>query len=77
MTTATLRTTVGDINLLAEPEGIDNFEGLWARAIEGDVFGRTVRIASLDDLAVMKRVAGREKDLEDLRYISILLSQRD
>jgi hypothetical protein len=77
MTTATLRTTAGDIDLLAEPEGVDNFDGLWSRAVEGEVFGRTVRIASLEDLAGMKKAAGREKDLEDLRYISILLAQRD
>jgi predicted nucleotidyltransferase len=36
--------------------------------------GRQVRVASLDDLAAMKRAAGREKDLDHLRDIEALKS---
>jgi len=62
----TLVTDVGDIDLLAEPPGVDSFEGLWQRASKMDVSGITVRVASLDDLIAMKRAAGRPKDKQHL-----------
>lgn len=76
MTVSTLRTSAGDVDLLAAPEGIDSFDGLWSRSVEADVFGRKVRIASLDDLAAMKTAAGRPKDLEDLRAIALLRAEQ-
>lgn len=69
----TFVTDIGDIDLLAEPAGVDSFEGLWDRATEMDIYGKTVRVASIDDLIAMKRAADRPKDrlhvleLEDLR----------
>jgi predicted nucleotidyltransferase len=62
----TLVTDVGDIDLLAEPPGVDSFEGLWERAAEMEVFDMKVRVASLDDLIAMKRAAGRPKDSQHL-----------
>ena len=76
MSVATLRTTAGDLDLLAEPEGIDSFEGLWTRSMEGEIMGHKVRIASLDDLVRMKRAAGRPKDQDDLRTLGILVERR-
>jgi len=58
----TLVTDVGDIDLLAEPPGVDNFDGLWERAVEMEVFGLQIRVASIKDLIAMKRAAGRPKD---------------
>lgn len=72
MTTSTLRTLAGDLDLLAEPEGIDGFEGLYERAVELEILGRKVKVASLDDLAAMKKAAGREKDFDHLRDIEAL-----
>jgi len=69
----TLTTDVGDLDLLAEPDGVDSFEGLWERSNEMEIFGKSVHVASLDDLIAMKRAAGRPKDkqhileLEDLQ----------
>ncbi len=40
-----------------------SFEQLVGRAVEGALFGRKLPIASIDDLIVMKRVAGRPRDL--------------
>jgi predicted nucleotidyltransferase len=62
----TLVTDVGDIDLLAEPAGIDSFEGLWNRATAMEIFGLTVRVASIEDLIAMKRAAGRPKDKQHL-----------
>jgi predicted nucleotidyltransferase len=62
----TLVTDVGNIDLLAEPPGIDSFEGLWSRAIEVEIYGMKVHVASLEDLIAMKRAAGRPKDQQHL-----------
>jgi len=62
----TLVTDVGDIDLLAEPAGIDSFEGLWERATEMEIFGLSVRVASIEDLIGMKSAAGRPKDKQHL-----------
>jgi predicted nucleotidyltransferase len=42
------------------------YEELRERAIEAQLDGRTVALASLDDLIRMKRAAGRDLDLDDI-----------
>lgn len=71
-TNLTLETLVGDFDLLAEPEGVDGFAGLWERATVMEIDGLAVRVASLDDLAAMKRVANRPKDQAHLMQIAAL-----
>lgn len=68
----TLETDLGDFDLLAEPEGIDSFEGLWERATIMEIDGTPVRIASLDDLIAMKRAANRPKDQAHLMELEAL-----
>ena len=58
----TLATDLGAIDLLAEPAGVDSYKGLLERSNEMIVFGKPVRVASLEDLIAMKRAAGRPKD---------------
>ena len=58
----TLATDLGAIDPLAEPAGVEGYEGLLARSKELIVFGKPVRVASLEDLFAMKRAAGRPKD---------------
>jgi hypothetical protein len=43
-----------------------SYDDLRARAFEAQIDGRTVAVASLDDLIRMKRAAGRDVDLEDI-----------
>lgn len=62
----TLETDVGDMDLLAEPAGVDSFEGLWNMATKMEIFGMKVRVASIDDLIAMKRAAGRPKDRQHI-----------
>ncbi len=71
-TSLTLTTDLGDFDLLAEPSGIDSFEGLYERATVFEVDGRGIRVASLDDLAMMKRAANRPKDQIHLLMIEAL-----
>lgn len=58
----TLDTNLGAIDLLAVPDGVDSFEGLWERAKEMSFGVHQIRVASLDDLIAMKRAANRPKD---------------
>ena len=45
------------------------FNEVWENKVE-DFYGETsVFFASLDDLITMKKAAGRQKDLEDLKYL--------
>lgn len=68
-TTLTLETNLGDFDLLAEPEGIDTFEGLWERAEVLEIDGQSVRIASIPDLIAMKQAADRPKDREHIMQL--------
>lgn len=45
------------------------FERLLEKAVAGDLFGRQVMIASIDDLLEMKRVANRPKDRIDIEAL--------
>jgi predicted nucleotidyltransferase len=48
------------------------FDELWARAIEVTLDTTTVRIASLDDLILLKRLAGRPEDLQDIAALEFI-----
>lgn len=76
MVNFTLRTDIGDVDLLGDPPGAPGFDILWERAIPFEINGVRVRVASLDDLIAMKRAANRPKDqghvmeLEALRKLT-------
>ena len=52
------------------------FPDLVARSVAVDVGGRTVQVASLDDLISMKRVAGRTQDLADIEALEVIREAR-
>lgn len=52
------------VDVLVRPEV--PFEKLMANAVAGELFGRRVWIASIDDLLAMKRIANRPKDQLDI-----------
>ena len=52
------------IDVLVRPE--ISYERLAADAVDGDLFGRKVKIASIEHLLEMKRVANRPKDMLDV-----------
>jgi hypothetical protein len=43
--------------------GIRSFEGLRSRAVAREIAGRTILVASLDDIIASKKAAGRRSDL--------------
>lgn len=49
-----------------------SFEEVWKNRVRAKFGSTFVNFASLEDLIRMKRVAGRAKDLEDLKYLSRL-----
>jgi len=76
----TLQTDLGEVDLLAVPDGADSFEGLYERAVEMSLGEFNVRVASVDDLIAMKRAANRPKDqahLYELLALKKLLEETD
>jgi Nucleotidyl transferase AbiEii toxin, Type IV TA system len=71
-----LTTDDGELDLLVEPSGAPPCEDLRARADVVDVDGIEVRVASIEDLAAMKRAAGRPQDLADLEALEIARRRR-
>lgn len=73
----TFITPHGDLDVLGDVAGIASYAELRASAVEKDVSGIPVRVASLDDLIAMKRAAGRTKDkLMVEEYVAIIDEQR-
>jgi hypothetical protein len=68
----TLTTREGPIDLIAQPPGAPSFQELRSRAERVDVDGVAVLVASLDDLTVMKKAAGRARDQVDLAELEAL-----
>lgn len=73
----TFITPYGDLDVLADAAGMPAYEELRAEAVDREVFGHTVKVASIDHLIAMKRAAGRTKDkLMVEEYIVLADEQR-
>jgi hypothetical protein len=54
-----------------------DFDEVWSRRVDVNVApGVDIRIPSVEDLILTKRFAARPKDLEDIRLLRILQSER-
>jgi len=60
----TLRTKLGDIDLLGEIVGGGQYENLLPHSREMPMFGIRAKVLGLDKLIEVKRAAGRPKDFE-------------
>ncbi len=65
-----LATAAGDLDVLNGAPGAPPYDDLRKRAVEVEVRGTPVWIASLDDLIAMKRASGRDKDLRDIAELT-------
>ncbi len=63
------------VDVLVKP-ALD-FEHLARGAVTGELFGRKVMIASIDDLLTMKRIADRAKDRIDVAALEKLKRGED
>jgi hypothetical protein len=73
----TLRTRLGDLDLLAHPAPAFDYGTLAVHAIRVAIEGVDVLVASLDDLMTMKRAAGRPKDRIELEILGALREEID
>lgn len=60
------------LNIRSTPGLTTDYDALRSRAVEVELDGRTVVVVGLDDLIRMKRAAGREEDLADIRGLTAL-----
>lgn len=58
-----LRTDFGPVDILSSILGVGEFDRVRAASIQVELFERTCRVISLDDLILAKEALGREKDL--------------
>jgi hypothetical protein len=73
----TFETPYGDFDVLADAAGMPSYAELKSASVEREIFGHSVRVASLDHLIAMKKAAGRTKDkLMVEEYIVIADEQR-
>ena len=71
-TILTLDTDAGPIDLLSAPPGAPLYAELRGHAEPVTVWDTRILVASLDDLELMKRAAGRAKDALDLEEIAVI-----
>ncbi len=73
----TFITPYGDFDILADAAGMPSYDELRAAAVDREIFGHMVKVASIDHLIAMKRAAGRTKDkLMVEEYIVLADEQR-
>jgi predicted nucleotidyltransferase len=73
----TFVTPYGDLDLLSDIGGIRSYSELRADAVDYEIEGFTIPVASLDHLIAMKRMANRGKDrIMVEEYITIADEQR-
>jgi len=58
----TFETPYGSLDLLTDPDGAPHYDRLKHAAVETEIEGLPVLVASLDHLIAMKEAAGRNKD---------------
>jgi hypothetical protein len=68
----TFVTDLGDFDVLRTPSGTSGYDDLIRTAERLEIGGRTVPVASVDDLIRMKRAAGRPKDLVEIEILGAL-----
>ncbi len=73
----TLRTTLGDLDLLGEITGGGSYDDLATHCIVINVFGIECRCLDLPALIRVKRAAGRPKDLEAVAELEAIAEERE
>lgn len=65
-------TDLGDLDCLGIPAGTLGYDDVVRSAVDIDLDGFVVSVASIDDLIRMKRAAGRPRDLAELEILGAL-----
>jgi predicted nucleotidyltransferase len=72
----TLKTDLGDLDVLGEVVGGGTYEDLLPRSVEVEIGGVRCLCATLDALIAMKRAAGRPKDFEAIAELERIREER-
>ncbi len=75
VTVLNLTTRFGDLDLAVHPAGLDDRDALWRDAVEFEVAGERIRVASLADIIRSKRAADRPKDRLSLPILIALADE--
>lgn len=73
----TFDTDLGPFDILGVPSGTGGYDDLARSAVDIDLGGLRVPVASILDLIRMKRAAGRPKDLIEVEVLGALLDELD
>lgn len=71
-TNFTFKTTLCDLDLLAEVPGVGTYEDAFKNSVANDFDGYPVRVLSIDALIRAKETAGRKKDIAGLNELYAL-----
>jgi hypothetical protein len=72
----TFLTRHGDFDVLAEAAGVKGYDAVALNAVEKEIHGLPIKVASIDDLIAMKRAANRPKDRNMLEEFIVLAEKR-
>lgn len=72
----TLKTALGDLDLLGEVAGGGFYDDLLPYSEESEAFGVRCRFVTLEKLIELKRAAGRPKDFEAIAELQAILDDR-
>lgn len=73
----TLQTTLGDLDLLGEVTGGGTYEQLLPDTVPATLEGSSFNTVSLRRLIILKRAAGRRKDLNMIAELEALLEEQE
>jgi hypothetical protein len=73
----TLITSLGELDLLGEIAGGGGYDDLLADSETTQIFGSECRRLGLEKLILVKRAAGRPKDIETIAELEALKEERD
>jgi hypothetical protein len=73
----TLKTDLGNLDLLGEITGGGTYSDLISHSIEVEVFGLRCHCLDLDTLIRVKRACGRPRDFEAIAELQVIREERD
>lgn len=71
-----LDTDLGALDLLAEVAGLGDYESLLGHSEALPLFGRTLKVLTLDGLILAKNAVGRPQDLADVAALEAIRAMR-
>jgi hypothetical protein len=72
----TFDSNVGAFDILGHADGMRDYETMRADSVREELWGVSVRVASIDDLIRMKRAAGRPKDKSMAEELTALVEDQ-